>query len=96
MLLDGLTTKSLYDGLAETLANNERTFKMVKDTHVILPPTAMSTPVGPRRFYLLIVALIGSILLSVEQSCCSTGLRLFVNTSYRNAIRLEVLISGRH
>jgi hypothetical protein len=65
VLLDGLTTKSLYHGLAETLANNERTLKMVKDTHVILPPTAMSTPVGPRRFYLLTVALIGSILLSV-------------------------------
>jgi hypothetical protein len=65
VLLDGLTTKSIYDGLAESLANNERTLRMLKDTHVILQPTSASTPVGPRRFYLLIVAMIGSILLSV-------------------------------
>jgi hypothetical protein len=64
VLLDGVSTRSLHDGLAESLANNERTLRKMEDTRVILPPASMSTPVGPRRFYLLTVAMIGSILFS--------------------------------
>jgi hypothetical protein len=63
-MLDGVATRSQYGALAESLANNERTLRMIEDTHVTLPPTSMSIPVEPRRYYLLTVAMIGSILIS--------------------------------
>jgi hypothetical protein len=95
VLLDGVSARSLLDGLAESLANNERTLREMEDTRVILPPTSMSTPVGPRRLYLLIVAAIGSILLSAGAVVWFHKLRLFARTRHLNAIHLGASTSGK-
>jgi hypothetical protein len=63
-VLDRMPARSQFETLTESLANNERTLETLKETRLILPPTATSTAPGPGRSYLLVVALIASFLFS--------------------------------
>jgi hypothetical protein len=63
-VLDRIPARSQSEILAESLTNNERTLETLKETRLILPPTATSTAPGPGRFYLLVVAMIASVLFS--------------------------------
>jgi hypothetical protein len=63
-VLDRIPARTQSENLTASLANNERTLETLKETRLILPPTATSTAPGPGRFYLLVVALIASFLFS--------------------------------
>jgi hypothetical protein len=63
-VLDRIPARSQSDTLTESLASNERTLETLMETRLILPPTATSTASGPGRLYLLVVAMIASVLLS--------------------------------
>jgi hypothetical protein len=94
-LLDDVSARSLLDGLAESLANNERSLAMTEDTRVVLPPTPISVPAGPRRFYLLTVAAIASILCSAGAVVWFHKLRLIGRPRHWNAKGVSASGKGR-